>query len=949
MTTPRWLQVSWKGCQACGRGCWRLIRWTGWLLLIILAVVQTVVLVKRELHVPPFVLRELERQMAEAGLQAEFGDVTLDPAGRLLLNHVEIRNESMETRIARARAIYLEVDPWALGMREFELQQIELMGVDFYLPAALSPTGAEEPILRNFHAIVQPGSSRQTLEVVQANAQVGPLPFTARGEFAIPPSRSRAEEPRDTVLERISASYFRLCRQIATVLPRLPDLTHPHLDLQLRDVGNRTTQVDAVLLVDQVLTAPFDKFPDGVRAESVDVRTSITTGEAPQLRPVSFSLEELQLANDATARFVDGNIEVGLEPTEIGPRLGELRVNLGSIEHPLVTLNSASVTTNLAALPVVQVDLSTWWYDEPWALAADLDVTTGAGVVEATGEVDAAVRDWLGELVKVDVPALLVWDESPYLTVRANLGEAGKLLQADAAFQTGAVVARRVPLDATAARVNWDGRQLHADKILLRTGPSLALGSYSMDTSNLDFQFLLHGRLDPPNINGWFRDWWPRFFAQFEFLTAPPDASVEVAGRWGKPLETRVFVSAQARDVVVRDIAMQAMRTRLFVRPGWADVLHFVSDREVGTVEGSFARQWRLPDSRRWTRIEVDAGGVSDLSPTPKLLTTTGESIIEPFEFENPLKLSLQGQISREDLGAPVSQDFLVYASYGGPWQFHGFPLEDLDLTARHEGDLTRIPGLTAKLAQGELTGRLELDGPADNRQMAFDLNLEDASLDEAIRDVSGWLAVRDGETPSSESEFSEQAAEGRLTVSLSAEGPSGDALALQGAGSAAITDANLANINMLGVLSALLQRTILNFSTLQLNHAHTNFQLEGPKLVFPEFKITGRRGAVDAVGEYSIADRQLDFNTKVRPFEGGEGLLDAVFSPLSSVLEVKLAGELTDPEWTFVYGPTNLLRNLTGENNRNRPAQANETSPTEGAATPAPETPPEQDPPTVE
>ncbi len=27
----------------------------------------------------------------------------------------------------------------------------------------------------------------------------------------------------------------------------------------------------------------------------------------------------------------------------------------------------------------------------------------------------------------------------------------------------------------------------------------------------------LRGQLDPASINGWFRDWWPRLFAQFDF------------------------------------------------------------------------------------------------------------------------------------------------------------------------------------------------------------------------------------------------------------------------------------------------------------------------------------------------------------------------------------------------------------------------------------------------
>jgi hypothetical protein len=81
--------------------------------------------------------------------------------------------------------------------------------------------------------------------------------------------------------------------------------------------------------------------------------------------------------------------------------------------------------------------------------------------------------------------------------------------------------------------------------------------------------------------------------------------------------------------------------------------------------------------------------------------------------------------------------------------------------------------------------------------------------------------------------------------------------------------------------------------------------------------KISGDRGALDANGTYSLDTKELSFTSRVRPFEGGEGLLDAVFTPFSSVLEVKLDGQLSNPKWTFVYGPTNILRNITGDNNR--------------------------------
>ncbi len=624
---------------------------------------------------------------------------------------------------------------------------------------------------------------------------------------------------------------------------------------------------------------------------------------------------------------------------------GELLISVERMGHPVASVSAVNVRTNLQTLPLLQSQVTARFGGEAWQLHSDIDITNGAGRIVVEGRVGSSVLDLASEQVGFDVPSILKWEIPPHLTASVNLGAGAKPLRAEARFSTQEVEARWVPLTATQARVQWQGTSLRADQILLRTGPSVATGSYEMDTESLDFSFLLRGRLEPSSINGWFRDWWPALFQQFDFTNSLPQASVDVSGRWGAPLDTRVFISADAADPVIRDIPMDRMRTRLFTRPGWADVFHFLAERPVGDVEGSFLRQWRMPDSRRWTRVEIHAGGVTDLSPAPQLLRRTGEALIAPFDFDEPLQLRLDGKAIREDWGAPTTETFDISGSTDAPWRFKGFPFEGTTFSARRQDEKIMIDSFAAQMAGGELMGRIELQGQGDAQQVAFDLNLANASLGSTMHDVGAWLAARRGETPADETEFEKQMAAGKLTLALSAEGPSNDLLGLKGSGSAAITDANFSNINLLGVLSALLERTILNFSTLQLNHANADFTLNGSQVNFSQIKATGRRGSVDASGNYSLIDRSLDFTTRVRPFEGGEGLLDAVFTPFSSVLEVKLAGELSDPEWTFVFGPTNLLRNLTGENARNRnslPSAAAPHSPDENVST-APESAPSQ------
>ncbi|MCC5025450.1 MAG: hypothetical protein J6386_22885 [Candidatus Synoicihabitans palmerolidicus] len=214
------------------------------------------------------------------------------------------------------------------------------------------------------------------------------------------------------------------------------------------------------------------------------------------------------------------------------------------------------------------------------------------------------------------------------------------------------------------------------------------------------------------------------------------------------------------------------MRTRLFVRPGWADILEFYADRPTGEVHGSFSRSWKLPFGRRWTSFEVHAEGASDLDPVPKLLGDLGQIIIAPFEFSIPSDLRLDGRIEREDFGATPSAKFLLFGHSSSDWKFQNFPLTGTNFRADYTDERLLIAPFSAGVARGALGGRIELSGPAEAKRVAFDLNIEHAHLGESIRTVELWTADRAGEEARPESEFPQQIADGSLKLSLFAEGP---------------------------------------------------------------------------------------------------------------------------------------------------------------------------------
>ena len=130
------------------------------------------------------------------------------------------------------------------------------------------------------------------------------------------------------------------------------------------------------------------------------------------------------------------------------------------------------------------------------------------------------------------------------------------------------------------------------------------------------------------------------------------------------------------------------------------------------------------------------------------------------------------------------------------------------------------------------------------------------------------------------------------------------------------IAGQELGEIHLFGLLSELLSKTLLNFTSLRLDSAQASFRIDGNKLVFPQVKLQGPRASIDAKGEYLLETKTLDFSARIYPLQESKFVvadaLGALLTPLSNVLELKLTGALEKPSWAFAFGPTSLLRAIT-------------------------------------
>ncbi|HWA85466.1 MAG TPA: AsmA-like C-terminal region-containing protein, partial [Opitutus sp.] len=648
-------------------------------------------------------------------------------------------------------------------------------------------------------------------------------------------------------------------------------------------------------------------------------------GDTPTMALVRVAFDEARVDDGILAHDGSAWVRGRLAPAKLSFAAREARLTLREVSARGFALSALSAEVTPGPLPRLTADLIASCAGAPLALRGHADLTAKTAGLHVDGEVSPGLLEVIS--------AQLHRDLGPFVVLHAPIE-----VHADAAFDAGwkfrdvtgrvaarSLVARDVPLDRIGGEIEFDGRRFAAHHAIVQVGENVARGIFEQDLRTQEYRFLLEGRLRPLEITPWFHDWWEHVFSNFDFQASAPAADVDVRGRWHAPLESEVFVFADAADAKVRGVAFDRLRTLLFLRPNFIDGLEVHGARGAARVRGTFVRNIDM-EAKDWRDMDFAVTSSFPLKDAEQLLGPEIAEEIEPFEFETPPQVRISGHVDGPAIPEPRHHALDIEAHSTGAVSVYQFPGRDLSFTAALRDHDLELRQVEAMVAAGRLSGTANLSGEGAARRLSLDAKLAGADLASAVTTVSNYKALRRGQPAPQRNNFFSGKASVKLDLSLKAEGKFSDLYSYNGTGSAALSGPELGEVRLLGLLSEL-----LNFTALRFTAAHGDFKVEGPKLVFPAVSVTGRNSAIEAHGAYAVDRDALDFNARVFPFQESKSLLSvvgAVLKPISTALEVKLTGPLAQPNWAFVIGPTNLLRSLA--------------QPAEGPANPKPEQAPE-------
>ncbi len=893
--------------SACGRGLLTAAIWSLWLLLVVTLGLETYVATSKELQLPPFVLRAIEAHLAESGVSVKFGRAVFDPSGRILIENARFRLASFEEPVVTAEAIYVRLDPWALFERRVEPREIRATGANLYVPAMLSSSGKSEKVVDALDAQFSIASRGDEFQVDYLNCRLGRIFVSAHGTVNAGTVSSAAPHA-ETALPLaafLSRNYTTLSREVAKAEDRMAGLEQATLTATLVPSDTRGAIVHAELSAAALRMAQ----PLAVEATTLRVSSRFPLlGGTPIMTTFSATAERLSVGGRGSADGVRARVRGTLRMDTLSFDPKEVDVAAGSVAADGVVLTAPVLRVTPLPTGALDAEIGAEVFGVPVHASGRTSLADRTATVAFEGRVTPATLDALADRLNLPLNQFTELTEPVSLSGQVGFTSGWKFSYARGHVDGRNFEAYHVHFDEARGDVSWDGRLLAATHAVAVAGDYLAMGSYTQDFNTLAYRYLLEGRIRPLYITPWFSGtWWTGIFEPYGFPESPVEANIDVQGVYiphGRVFS--VFGYATAKRPLLLNVPFDAFRTRIYVDQDVCKIYEFEASQGAGKLRGS-ARLDTEPAQGVWTGLDLEATSSIDPSPLAVILPADGARALAAFTFERPPLISTRAHIDGPaaegvhhlKLHADVRSDSALRV-HGVSFERAAFGFDVLD-------DSVDVGDVDAGFAGGTLTGKGRLSGSGADRRLTFKAALNGASFGAAAAAAAGYVKVGAPGKSTALGAFAKEKAGVRLDLNLSGEGRPGDLPTFAGDGNFQIQGSELGELSLLGGLSKLFKVTALRFT-----QASSQFKLVNGSLVFPELQVIGANSAIQAKGTYLIDQGQLDFTAKIYPFKESKSLMqifNALSTPFSAFFEVRLAGSLDKPTWSFAMSPFNILK----------------------------------------
>ena len=450
-----------------------------------------------------------------------------------------------------------------------------------------------------------------------------------------------------------------------------------------------------------------------------------------------------------------------------------------------------------------------------------------------------------------------------------------------------------------------------------KLGKSEVTGSYSQEWNPANYRFLIEGKCYPPDINNWLGTWWSPLWKDFSFSENTPTGDFSVKGIWGGPIGNSVTLGRiKTQDFHFRSIPVNRSQIKIEVDSESTRLLGEKIQHNHGLLNGSLI----FPRSHTETGHSLSFAFQGDV-PVRETSNALGPRIKNLLDDINASSLycETEGQIGKETSSAPSEENSTWYnLSFisDEPFAFAGIRLDHAQGVLSNSGSQLKGSIDHFGIAGGQGVLRFS-ETSRQTEQISISLDLKNTEREKLFQVLSKASQWQKSSSTSDENFYSKtpslnkitKKTEGKIDLSLQAEGPSSDMKYFEGTGNFVLHDVDIGSIHILGGIRSKLGafNIPLPSDALNFNRLEVPFSLEHERIIFDEATLLGPLSKVKSTGEINwmtkkvdlLADFQLAGNLPIPILKQIVNLAD----PLSKLSTIKIKGELDDPDWSIHLG----------------------------------------------
>ena len=449
-------------------------------------------------------------------------------------------------------------------------------------------------------------------------------------------------------------------------------------------------------------------------------------------------------------------------------------------------------------------------------------------------------------------------------------------------------------------------------------GKSHVEGSYHQKWNPADYRFLIEGTCHPPDINNWLGYWWSPLWENFSFNESVSHGNFSIHGTWGgKPGNSITIGQVYAQNLKYKDLCV--LESNIDVEVNGLETR--ISSKKIKHDFGEFKARLHFPRKRAKddTLLRFSLDGDIPFNDARRILGDKIENAL------NDLNASIiyckgSGDLKRNDLLEKPDSNQTTYkltVSTETPFSYAGVNFNYA------KGEVYNHEGLMfanfSDLGLSGGHGRLSFKNTSkisDRINFSFDLKEANSrQLFNNLANTTQWNNSEDGERKEhiETRQLISKSKEGKINLSIQAEGPSSDPNYFEGTGNLTLYDFDIGSIHLLGGIRKKLGAFNLPLPSdaLNFNHLEVPFILQHDRILFDKAILTGPLSKLVGEGEINWIKSQVDIfadlnvagNINIPVLKQIVNLAD----PLSKISKMKIFGELEDPEWSIYLGD-NLL-----------------------------------------